>query len=145
MGLREQDQLLQKLYDMTSVGVWPRGMSLDRRVDEVMLMWMACGILYERDDVSIISDPQFDYLSSWLLERCDWTKSPNSEDFKAGTAANWESWPTWAHEAADDLLAAKENRSANLPLMCSDCWQWVAPLCICGIDSESDDSWDDLE
>ncbi len=145
MGLRAQDQLLQKLYNMVTVSAWPPHMSLDRTVDEVLAMWMACGILYERDDVSLIEDTEFDYLSSWLLERCDWTNSPNAEDFRAGSAANWESWPTWAHKAADDLLDAKLNRTANLPLMCKQCWKWVQPLCKCGTDSEYDESWDDLE
>ena len=79
----EADDLLQELYAISVPGpqfaagkffMYPH----DR--DRVLLFAQACGVSYERDQVSLIENPEYDRLGNWLGDA-------------AATAMDWRSYP----------------------------------------------------
>ncbi len=119
------DDLLQRLYDLAAPNARKRPVKepLDAPVDEVMLYWRACGITYERDDLSIIPDDQYDGLAWWLGERYP------DHDFSAATAMDWKWYPPEAFEMAAKLKAAVIDR--RRPVVCSECWVRDQEDCTC--------------
>lgn len=120
----ENDVLLQEMhYNLYSSAPALKGfhdgkvfagriVGLDR--DRMRLLVQACGVAYERDDISLVPDAHYDAFAHWLGDA-------------AATAMDWETYPPEAGILANKLIAAQEWRKHYLEEgdICMDCpWSW---------------------
>ncbi len=130
----DSEDVLQRLFDLTCVSAFPPKAGFKADVSEMRLYWMACGIAYELNAVSMISDAAFDTMAKWLLPRRDWGGFPGADELRAGSAQAWASWPEDAHALATQLLSAYNHRisclAGEVDVFCRECYNWVGP-CTC--------------
>lgn len=117
----EADGLLQELYGYATPGPHStrpgHPLELDAEPGRVRRLVEACGLSYERDSISLISDREYDRLAQWLGDT-------------AATAMDWQRYPDASKELASRLQASQAWREEAI--VCFECWQWEPRRCCCG-------------
>ncbi len=120
------DAELQELYRLSAPGpqVFLPGhpLELAEDPDHVRPFVQACGVLYERDQVSLITDPAYDALAMWLGD-------------EAATAMDWQGYPPESIALAGRLSAAATWRTQAITStwFCEDCWDYDPQGCGCDL------------